>query len=375
MKRTVAAILLLAVCASLFACTARSPVYASLGKYEITEAMYEYWLSYYKSRFYASLSEYGLITGDYDESSWQLSPDGERTLGEQVKDHVDEQIRQMLVCSVLYDEKGFGDDADTKALLSSTVEEFLSDDISAAGSRAELNGILAGVGCNINTLRRILEFEARAMIVADRLFGDGGTYAVTDAERETYYQDNYHRVKHIIINNSYKYVLDDNGEPKMDIYTGRYVTEELTGEEKAEKQNLAQSLYERAAAGEDFEALIEEYGEDTSMSAYTDGYFITASSSLDTVYLTAAITSKIGEVTLNDTSYGLVIMKKYPLQPGAWSSEVSGVFFTDMDSSIIENKKTEIYGKRYGEIEYSDFSPVFSDIPLLDHKLTQTQAQ
>ena len=118
MKRTVAAILLLALCASLFACTAKSPVYASLGKYEITESMYEYWLSYYKSRFYASLSEYGLITGDYDESAWQLSPDGERTLGEQVKDHVDEQIRQMLVCSVLYDEKGYGDDAETKALLS-----------------------------------------------------------------------------------------------------------------------------------------------------------------------------------------------------------------------------------------------------------------
>lgn len=356
-----AAVMLAVSCAG---CAASSPVYASYGKYGITEAMYEYWLSYYKARFYASLSDYGL-TDDGNGSVWDKSPDGGKTLGEQVKDHVDELIRQLLVSSVIYDERGFGEDAETKKLLDDAVDGFLSDEITAAGSRAELNRDLSQVGCNIDTLRRIFEFEARSMIVADRLFGEGGEYAVTDAEREEYYQSNYHRVKHVMINDSYKYVLDDKGSPKVDIYTGRYITEELTEGEAAEKRELAESVYRRASDGENFEDLIEEYNEDAGMEAYTEGYFVSPGSTVDPAYLSAAITMKTDEVRLQKTSYGLMIMKKYPLEPGMWQSEISYAFFTGMDTELLEQKKTSVYGKRYDGITYTDFSPDFSQLPMI----------
>lgn len=46
------------------------------------------------------------------------------------------------------------------------------------------------------------------------------------------------------------------------------------GEDPAENRALAENLRARAAAGEDFDALVNEYGEDLYMFKNTDGYYI-----------------------------------------------------------------------------------------------------
>ncbi len=369
MKKIAIAALSLFTVFTLISCTVSSADYAKYKNRGITENMYKYLLAYYKSSFYSMFSQYGFFDPDaYDEAVWDETADGEKKLYEQVCDHVDGQINEMLVCSELYESYA---DADTKKLLDNTVNDFIDQDMKAVGSRADLNAILGQYGMNVNSLCRLFEFEAKAMIVEDRLFGDGGEAAVTDDERERYYQENYSRIKHILIKNDVKYVLDENGSPKMDIYTGRYVTEELTDDEKAEKLALAKQIEERAKNGEDFEALIEEYNEDSGMSAYTDGYFVTAETLLDLKYVTAALTLKTGEVTLAETSYGYVILKKYPLEAGLWSNEISSAFFEDMDGNIISEKKTEIYGKYYGGItrEQTEKKTLFSSVVPLDSRL------
>lgn len=372
MKKTIIFVLILALILPLCSCTANSPVYASYGKYEITRSMYEYWIAYYKAGFYMSFAEYGLVDGNYDESVWDQSVDGHATLGEQVKEHVDSLVCEMLVCAELFDQMGLGNDKNVKQQIEDLVDELLKNDMNSAGSRQELNAILGTYGMNTNTLRRVFEYEAKASVVSDRLFGEGGEHAVTDAEREQYYQNNYHRAKHILITNDEKYVLDDNGEPKMDIYTGRYVTEELTEEEKAEKQKLAEDLLARCEAGEDFDTIAKEYDEDGGKSVYTDGYFVTADSLFDTKYLTAVLTAEVGEVKLVETSYGLMIIKKYPLDAGLWENEVNAVFFSDMDANIIAQKKTEVYGAKYADITYdNEYKNSFklSDVAVLDSRL------
>ena len=369
MKKTVCLILSLAAVITLCSCAVSSADYARYGKYGITENMYKYLLAYYKSSFYSMFSEYGFFSSEeYDESVWEQSADGDKKLYEQVCEHVDNQINEMLVCAALYEQY---ENAETKKLLDDSVDDFINQDVTAVGSRADLNAILALYGMNINNLRRLFEYEAKAMIVEDKLFGEGAEYAVTDAEREQYYQENYSRIKHILIKNDVKYVLDGDGNPKMDIYTGRYVTEELSEEEKAEKLVLANELLQRAKDGEDFEALIDKYNEDSGMTAYTDGYFVTAETLLDTKYVTAALTLKEGEITLAETSYGYVILKKYPLEAGLWSKEMSSAFFTDMDTDILSEKKKQIYGKYYGEItrEQTDAKAVFSSAAPLDSRL------
>ncbi|MBO4423302.1 MAG: peptidylprolyl isomerase [Clostridia bacterium] len=370
MKKMTAVFLLLSVLFLSCACTVTSGAYASYGKYTVTEAMYEYWVGYYKARFYATFADYGLADGEnYDESVWDEKQDGGKSLSEQVTEHVQEQIKEMLVCSVLYDELGLSSDKEKNELLKNTVDELINADITAVGSRQNLNRILGGYNMNIDSLRRAFEFEARAVIVAETLFGEGGEHAVTDAEREEYYQNNYIRVKHILIENRFKYVQNDNGEPQMDIYTGKYKTEALTDEEKAGKLELAKTALRRAQNGEDFEALIDEYNTDTGMGAYTDGYFFSADSVMDENYLKASLEAKVGDTVLAETSYGLAVIKKYPLEAGMWGSETNSVFFSDMDDNIILEKKPAVYGERYKDITYGSGAAPFSDIAMLDGRL------
>lgn len=373
MKKVFAIILLLSMLGALCACTVGSPEYAAYGKYAVTENMYKYLLAYYKSSFYSFFSGYGLFDNEeYDENIWSESAEENgQTLAEQVADYVDNQINEMLVSAKLYEKY---ENNDTKTLLEKTVNEFVDQYISAVGSRAELNSILGQYDMNINTLRRVFELEAKALIVDDKLFGDNGEYAVTDAEREAYYQANFSRVKHILIKNDVKYVLDDKGQPKMDIYTGKYVTEELTEDEKAEKLATANEILEKAKNGESFEDLITEYNEDGGMATYKDGYFVTADTMLDTKYITAALTLGEGEVTLAETSYGLIIMKKYPLEEGLWKNDINAAFFEDVDGDIKSEKKKDVYGKYYGEITRygADAKALFPTVYPLDSRLIAT---
>lgn len=370
MKKITAVILIISALFALSACTVGSPEYASYGQYAVTENMYKYLLAYYKSSFYSFFSGYGFFDNEeYDENIWNESAkDGGQTLSEQVAEYVDNQINEMLVSARLYEKY---ENADTKVLLDKTVEEFVNQDMSAVGSRSELNSILGQYGLNINTLRRVFELEAKALIVDDKLFGEGGEYAVTDAEREAYYQENYSRVKHILIKNDVKYVLDDKGQPKVDIYTGRYITKDLTDEEKAEKLAAANEVLEKAKSGESFEELIDRYNEDGGMSTYTDGYFVTADTLLDTKYVAAALTLSIGEVTLIETSYGLIIMKKYALDEGLWKNELNSAFFSETDEEIKSVKRKDVYGKYYADITRSDLDTkaLFPTVHPLDSRL------
>ena len=373
MKKAIPFLLIFCLLFPLCACTVSSAAYKTYGKYEITENQYKYWTAYYKARFFSSVTQYGYVVSDgYNEAIWDEKGEDGKTLGEQVREYVDKMINEMLVGSALYDGSELYNDKENRELLKQTVDELVQKDLTNAGSRGELNAILGKYGMNIDVLRRVYEFETRAMSVSDKLFGEGGEYAVTDEEREDYYQKNYSRVKHILIKNEEKYVLDEKGDPVMDVYTGRYKTEPLTDEEKAEKRKTAEEAYEKAKSGGDFEKLSEEYNEDGGMTAYTDGYFISDDTLLDENYVKTAVGLEVGEAALVETLYGLMVIKKYALEPGLWADEKNAVFFSSMDGNIRENKKAEYYEKYTAEIKTSpDIKPeeIFKNTEPLDSRL------
>ncbi|MBO4716295.1 MAG: hypothetical protein J5599_00180, partial [Spirochaetales bacterium] len=132
MKKTLVFALLICMILPLCACTVRSEPYATYGKYEITVNMFEYWIAYYKARFYSSFAGYGLVDGEYDESVWDQTADGDTPLSQQITEHVDGQINEMLICAELYDSLGLSKNAQTKKQLSDTVDGLIDQDISAA---------------------------------------------------------------------------------------------------------------------------------------------------------------------------------------------------------------------------------------------------
>jgi len=114
---------------------------------------------------------------------------------------------------------------------------------------------------------------------------------------------------------------------------------------------LAQEVLDKVNAGEDFEALIEEYNEDPGMETYTEGYIIGAD--FEGIYdeafqKAAAELKKEGDVSgLAEGSFGIHIIKRY----GDVSTEP--VPFEDVKEEIktliLDSLKDEMYTAKVAE--------------------------
>ncbi len=117
----------------------------------------------------------------------------------------------------------------------------------------------------------------------------------SDEEIKAYAQENYVRASHILVS-----TLDENGLP-------------LEGDALDEKTALANSLYQRALAGEDFDALIEEYGEDPGMTTHPNGYFFTKGVMVKE-FEDKSFELEVGQIGEPvKTNFGYHIIKKLPL--------------------------------------------------------------
>jgi PPIC-type PPIASE domain. len=118
--------------------------------------------------------------------------------------------------------------------------------------------------------------------------GKGKLVKVTDADALKYAKDNnYITAKHIMIS-----------------------TQNLSDADKAKKKELAQQILVKAKNGEDFNALIKQYGEDPGMTSNPDGY-VFKKGDMMTEFETAAYA--LGDDQISDiveTSYGYHIIKK-----------------------------------------------------------------
>ncbi len=348
MKKIISAILLLSVFLSLLCGCAdkKEPYVIACGEFGITEKQYDYWLAYYKTKFLNTFLQSGTVTeSDYTEDFWDTEI-SERSLYELTKEQAESYISDIVICLALYDEYKLGEIEGAEEQIEISIDQFIDEDIKSAGSRSALNKHLSEYKLNIKQLREIYEFEIKRTMVEDYLYGELGTDKVTDEDRDNYYRENYVRVKHVLVNTKDKYVLDDKGERIMDPSTGYYKTEKLTNEEIATKTTLAAEIFEKAQSGEDFEKLIEKYGEDEGMTYYTDGYFLTKSSPYEENFLNASFDMKDGEIKSVTSAYGIHIMKKYALEDGGYKKEVNENFFAELDSEIISQKKKNKFSEK-----------------------------
>lgn len=95
----------------------------------------------------------------------------------------------------------------------------------------------------------------------------------------------------------------------------RYVYIEKDSENPAVSRAAADTVYEKAAAGEDFDTLIEEYGEDPDMDRLlTDGYYYTLGA-IDENVQKAVETLKENEIApVIEVSYGYYVVQRLALE-------------------------------------------------------------
>ncbi len=145
-------------------------------------------------------------------------------------------------------------------------------------------------------IRSILESKLRQMMYSEM----SNIIDSTDATLERDILLNFIRVKHVLIKTGAL-------AAEMVKYTGEPVrTDE-------ESYDLIKKIYDDAAAGGDFDALVKEYNEDTAMNP-DDGYYITHDEFLE-AFDEAAFALAEGELSvIIKSANGYHIIKRYPME-------------------------------------------------------------
>ena len=204
-----------------------------------------------------------------------------------------------------------------------------------------LNGYLGEFSINVDMLREALILEKKADLYIDYLYGDNGAEALTDDDRETYYENNYVRFQQIYINNIKVYETDSKGYYIQD-ENGNYQMRDLTDEESAEAERKIKAVREALERGDDFSELQAEYSDSKD---YTGGYYFSAESASDylTSVVSAAFTLDEGEWMYVDAASpsGAFFIKRLPLDEGGYKADANSDFFDGFDDAVMGVKFAE----------------------------------
>ena len=355
----------------------------TIGKEKLSVNMYRLMLSRLRGTMEYSYTE---ASGD---AFWNIVIDSSgKTYNEYFTQSVLENAKTYLCAMYVFDE------VEKLTLPESTVtsiEEEIDSMILdlADGSKSGFNAILADFGVNIDMLKEAYIMEAKVAALKESLYGKDGAL-ISDVVKEEYYQKNYMRFKHVFLfTYSAVYETDKNGDViyygeddhiAYDKVNGKSATDEsgalikdekgdtvyytedgkiaydkkeglrayvydengyvktrqYNDEEKAAVKAVADEVYGLASSGEDFDELVELYGEDPGMNEYTNGYYLTTDSEYEVKAVLEALPEmKDGEIRLIQSDYGYHVVKREALDEGAYSDSVNADFFTDFVSNVM----------------------------------------
>ncbi len=316
LRKAACAVIAAALCASLFSCGRTRNVleYADEnGKVctSLNENEFSYFLSETKSTYLYSLG----ASGDSAEFWNQTFPGTEKTVGDIAFETLVDSGKRILAGAYLYDtaraevkDESEGTEADLQ--LQKQVESVMGDLVKSKGSKGALEDYLSGFGTDYKNLSSYYEKYFKMAAV-------NASVEASEEEKAAYFANNYSIVKHILVNTSFK-VKDDGSRVS------------LNEEEKAAKMALADAINLRLASGEEFEDLWEEYKDSDAAGAakYPEGYFVCKNSAFTKEFEEAALDMAEGEVRTVNSTYGVHIIKKYPMDAAKYN------LYSDVESDI-----------------------------------------
>lgn len=263
-------------------------------EYKLTEAEYKYFLEVTKEQM---LSEAGAVSA---EDFWKTEIDGKKA-SEVAKERAMDDLIRTEIAVQKAKEAGVTLSEDE---LASVHAMFSADD---ATTKEQLKELEKATGANKSQLSEIMEkiFLSNAYFQY-LLEQDDVLPKVEDAAVATKISEDYAAVKHVLIMN-----VPQDGTEVSD--TEKYA---------ADAKKKAEEVLEKAVKGENFEKLIEEYGEDPGMEGNLEGYMIDktgasvdGSGSMIPEFTQGTFAVQAGQVNpvLIESTYGWHIIKRYPL--------------------------------------------------------------
>lgn len=212
-----------------------------------------------------------------------------------------------------------------------SIKDAKQSQIDSAGGRKAFVDSLAQSGVNETYFDYIMESQMIYQKLLTELFSGEGKYAPSAEMVAEKLATGYARIKHVLIQAA-------EGD-----------------EDYADKKAKAEDVAKRAAAGEDFEALIKEFGEDPGMESNTEGYiidekgFTPSGSQMITEFTEASFKlAENGVSGLVPSTYGFHIIKRYPLNKEyalanyqSFSGEFAMVAFSEEMAKYMETITVE----------------------------------
>lgn len=344
-KKTIALFLLTVILvSSLVSCQNKYGVpIMTLGDVSVSENMFEFWLSRYKAYFV----EY-YMGGQDDPSFWnETVQDSDQTWNEMFTGFIIDNAKTYTAALYLYDQLGLSLSKEVEKSIDEEIQELI--DGQADGNKKKFNEELAKYGVNKDILRELYIIEKKIEHLQDYLYGANGIEKISTSVKNSYYEDNYVRFKHIFMYTGRKPVVNDKGEYEYDD-EGYVKYRTMTSEEDKKVAETADMLYEGLTKDlEDFDELLDYYCEDIAAKyEYPNGFYFTQSSNYFDEVLTAVFEMEEEEIRVVKSSSGIHIIKKLPLEKNGYAITANTDFFTDFESNLISktfNARLEDYKK------------------------------
>ncbi len=389
MKRKILALLLALLMMGTASCAAKAKPMLTLGEHSLSVNTFSLMLSIQKGNMapaiYASY-------GDYDsEQFWGTVVEGSATFNDYYTYAIYRKAERYLSAMALFDELGLSLPKATLDGIDKEMKEFVEMD--GEGSKKKLNEILSSYGANYEILREYKIMEAKVSYLAEHLYGkDASKVAV--AIKDGYFEENYVAFKQILLSSvTYVYQTDKNGDEiyytengaiaydtekgeakiegdKLVYYLedgrvaydkengkrspmpdkdGNPTTRKYTTDQMLDRLNQALSLKEIAESepAETFETLRQMYSDeelgkdhDPELLNYlaTNVNYQSISSAYTTFdKLTSKLaTMEIGEIAIVQTDAGIHVVRRYPLESGAYSNSDYTQWFSDSTYGVYD---------------------------------------
>lgn len=343
MKKITAAVLALVVALGMSGCGRLqiAKELATVNGNMVSVAEYKYYLESIKEQMLAE-------SGTTDEAAfWSGEIDGKKAT-DVAKERATEEMLRVEIAVSKATEKGLALDSVAEGQINSLITA------TDSATKTQIDSVRQATGLSEMGLKNLLvKTTLASMYAQDVQVTEPDKLEVSDEAVNEKYNSDYARVKHILVMNTKQ---DD---------AAAETTEEVADPEaaaaeaelyKAEQKLLADEVLAKAKAGNNFEALIAEYGEDPGMESMPDGYVIdkngneaTGSGTMVSEFTQGSFSVEVGGITeLVESSYGWHIIKRYALPT---SGEVYDSAVQTVKNDLMQDKYNELIDSYKSEFD------------------------
>lgn len=303
------------------------------GKQEISRAIFQYLCSQKKTSYL--YEAYGVDSSQLSSSQlqdnamiWTAVDANGSTVADSLKMEVLEDVQRLLYFKQYALDQGYVLTDEIKK----EIKKQFNDMIFQFDDKKAFNKAMKPYGIDYDELFVYYQTQSLAAKGEDLLFGEDGAMKVTEETAKKFFEDKYITVGCIFINTKNK--TFPNGKVVV-----------LPADEKKAKEELADSVYDRALAGENFDALCVEYSDQGTITEEKakEGYTFTTGGFVNSEVEKKAFEMKKGDIVRVDTDGGVYIVQRRVLNASYFESEAANI-----TNQIAEMKKYTLVG---GELE------------------------